>query len=251
MAGRKKAGVSRHRSRRKRKPPTPEPLVEKGFNEIVEALGIGVLGLSDEELREALIEPVAMVLGASKPSIQALIKRLQRNLSRVYQLIIIYMLEHRDKLSEEQLEFAVAYGDRVLLPYISRLYAEAESRGRDDLVAVLRGVWEKYGKTSPVRCPKCGFRAVDPGLTCRICGYILSEDEAKRQLGFNDLLVMVASTMPREMIEEMIADGAVYVTMRGVYPLRRARREEPGVVLELTPREKKMLDEYSKGGRNA
>ncbi len=239
------------RRARKRKPPTPEPLIEKGFQEIVDALGLGVLGLSEEELREALVEPVAMVLGASKPTIQALIKRLQRNKSRVYQLIAAYILEHREKLSEDQLEFTVAYGEKILVPFMDKLYREALRLGREDLVDALHAVWEKHGKPSPITCPRCGFRSVDPGLNCMICGYSVSEEEARRQIGFQDLLAMIAATLPRKILEEMLEDGAVYVTERSIYPLRRARREEPGIVLELRSKDKRILLEALRGESSA
>jgi ribosomal protein L37E len=251
MPARRRTGRGKGTRRRKRKPPTPEPLIEKGFREIVDALGLDILGLSEEELREALVEPVAMVLGASKPTIEALVKRLQRNMDKVYQLISAYILEHRDHLSEEQLEFVASYGGRILLPYMDRLYREALRLGREDLIASLRAAWEKYGRPSPIRCPRCGFRAVDPGLTCMICGYTLSEKEARRQLGFEDLLVMVASTSPRSLVEELLDSEAVYVSSRGIYPIHRAPREEAGVVLELTPRDKKLIREAIRGEKSA
>ncbi len=233
--------------RSRRKPPSAKALIEKGQDEIVQALGLDILGLSKEELAEALEPPVSMVLGASKPSIEALIKRLKRHLPNVYSMIAAYILENRDRLTVDQLEFIAAYGGRVAAGAIDRLYEEARRLGREDLIPMLITVWEKYGKPSPVKCPRCGFRAVAPDLTCTVCGHLVSEENARRQLGFEDLVKVFAETADERSLKEALETGVVYVTSTGVWSLRLAPRERPGVVIGLSEEEKRVIRERLRG----
>ncbi len=241
----RKASSTRRRARRK--PPSAKQLIEKGRDEIAQALGLDILGLTEEELTEALEAPVSMVLGASKPSIEALIKRLKRHLTNVYSMIAAYILENRDRLTAEQLEFVVAYGGRVAAGAVGRLYDEARRLGREDLVPLLRAAWEKYGKPSPVKCPRCGFRAVTPDLTCTVCGHTVSEDEARRQLGFEEMVKVFAETADERSLKEALEAGVVYVTGTGVWTLRLAPREKPGVIIGLSEEEKRVIREHLRG----
>ncbi len=121
-----------------------------------------------------------------KPKIDALIKRINRHRRIINMIIAVKMLESIRNPTPDQLEFIIAYGDRALIPEIPRLYRLAKNMNREDLIMMLQSLWEKYGRPSPIECPKCGFRAIMPDLICYVCGNIVSEKYVREKLSFKE-----------------------------------------------------------------
>ncbi len=121
-----------------------------------------------------------------KPSLDTLIKRINRHRRRIYKLITASLLETLDKITPEQLEFIINYGEEVLVPHISTLYSYALEYGREDLIGYLQYIWDRYGRKSPIQCPKCMFNSIMPDLSCIVCGYVVKEDYVREKLGFDE-----------------------------------------------------------------
>ncbi len=156
---------------------------------IAEFLGLDFLGLNDKVVENIVKDLMDAVVTSTsyKPSLDTVLKRIERHKSQLYKVIVYNILENIPvkKLSMQQLEFIVSYGAEVLIPYISDLYKVLKERGRDDLIPALQYIWEKYGRPSPIECPKCGFRAIMPDLSCLVCGYIVKEDYVRERLDFD------------------------------------------------------------------
>lgn len=122
-----------------------------------------------------------------KPSLDVVLKRIERHKKQLYKIVVYNILEGIpvDKLTDQQLEFVINYGEETLVPYIDELYNTCLKRNREDLVAQLQHIWEKHGRPSPVECPRCGFRAIMPDLSCLVCGYVVKEDYVRNKLDFD------------------------------------------------------------------
>ncbi len=219
----------------------PLRLLEGIVDDVMTRLGLDILGLTREQVIEALKPVIEGILEqySSRPSKDSIISRLVATSSHVYMYISAYLLEKFDKLTPEQLEFVASYGERIAAKYMPRLYREALRLGREDLIPLLRSIWEKYGMPTAIACPYCGFRAVTPDLVCIICGRELSEKDVKKAIDFREkLLEFVELYSPRE-IEDAIAKGYVIVSDSIKPPSSTLSRGD--VVLHLTEKERAFL----------
>ena len=219
----------------------PVKLLESMVDDIASRLGLDLLGLSREQLIEALRPVMEGLLEqySSRPSKDAIISRLIATSKHVYMFVSAYLLEKFDKLTPEQLEFVASYGEGIAAKYMPRLYREAKRLGREDLIPLLRAVWEKYGSPTPIACPYCGFRAVTPDLVCMICGRELSEKEIKEAIDFREkLMEFVELYSPRD-VEEAVEKGYVVVGESIKPPSMRPERGE--VILHLSRDERNLL----------
>jgi len=219
----------------------PVKLLESMVDDIASRLGLDLLGLSREQLIEALRPVIEGLLErySSRPSKDAIISRIIATSKHVYVLVSAYLLEKFDKLTPEQLEFVASYGEGVAAKYMPRLYREAKRLGREDLIPLLRAIWERYGSPTPIACPYCGFRAVTPDLVCMVCGRELSEKEIKEAIDFREKLVeFVELYSPRD-VEEAIEKGYVVVGESIKPPSMQPERGE--VVLHLSKDERNLL----------
>ncbi len=219
----------------------PVKLLESIVDDAASRLGLDILGLSREQLIEALRPVIEGLLEqySSRPSKEAIISRLVASSRHVYVFVSAYLLEKFDKLTPEQLEFVASYGEGVAAKYIPRLYREAKRLGREDLIPMLRTVWEKYGSPTPIACPYCGFRAVTPDLVCMVCGRELSEKEVKKAIDFREKLVEFAELYSPREIEEAVERGYVVVGESIKPPSARPERGE--VILHLSSDERNLL----------
>ncbi len=174
--------------RRKKKKLDIDAYAEAIFKDIAEYLGLDTLDI-DEKIQHEIVKEVMHTIITSlsyKPKIDALIKRINRHRRIINMIIAVKMLESIRSPTPDQLEFIVTHGDRALIPEIPRLYRLAKDMNREDLIIMLKSLWEKYGRPSPIECPKCGFRAVMPDLTCYVCGNIVSEKYIREKLSFEE-----------------------------------------------------------------
>lgn len=149
-----------------------------------------------------------------KPSVDVILKRIERHKKQLYKIIVHVILENIPvkKLSTQQLEFVVNYGEEALIPYIDELYKATISRNRDDLVSMLQYVWEKHGRASPITCPKCGFRAVMPDLSCLVCGYVVKEDYVREKLDFDTKFMEYVKNASVAELREVLDIGFVLLS---------------------------------------
>jgi hypothetical protein len=219
----------------------PEKILESILDDAVGQLGLDILGLDRSAYAEMLKPIIEGIVSqySSRPSKDSILGRLRATAQHVYMYASAYLLEKLDKLTNDQLEFVVSYGGPIAAKYASRLYREAKRLGREDLIPQLRRLWEMYGNPTPIPCPRCGFRAVTPDLYCMICGYTLTEKEAKDAIDFNERLrELVEFYSPQEVLET-IERG--YVIIGDTIKPATANPQPTDIVLHLTAEEKEFL----------
>jgi len=213
---------------------------------LIERLGLDYLKLSHDEYRIILTKIVDLLRGeASTINMDTILRRFRRNLEAMYKIIASMLLEIKDQLMDEQLEFVINNIGDAVLAYASKLYSEAVKRGRLDLVDRLRSEWDRAWITKrqtslPVRCPQCGFSALMPDLTCLVCGNTIDERILKERLNFRELLHEFAKSYPREVVETAIRYGYVYLTSYGIKPPIE-QREPLDIEIVLSRDEKEYL----------
>jgi ribosomal protein L37E len=183
------------------------------LEEVVSRLGLDILGLNRDQYREMLKPIIEGLLSTytSRPSSDSIIARLRATAQNVYVMASAYLLEKFDRLTPEQLEFVVANGGPVAGKYAPKLYKLAIELGRTDLIPQIRYLWEVHGSPTPIECPRCGFRAVTPDLTCIICGYEAKEREVKEAIDFREKLRMFVEEASPSEIREVLERGYVLV----------------------------------------
>jgi len=204
------------KKRRRRKIKTIDigGIVEKYYNDFYEALGLESLSINEKLGKELIKSVLDMIITSSsyKPSLDVLLKRISRHRREINKLISATLLESLSNFNIEQLEFIINYGEEVTIPYISELYKHALKYGREDLVGYLRYLWDKYGRKSPIQCPKCGFYSIMPDLSCIVCGYIVSEDYIREKLGFSEKFNEYLSNTSVARLREIMDLGFVLVS---------------------------------------
>ncbi len=131
-------------------------------------------------------------------------------------IIAARMLEELKEFTNEQLEFIVYNGGRMIIPEISRLYSILRKRRREDLISYLQYVWEKYGRPAPVKCPRCGFRAIMPDYTCYVCGHVVTESYIRREIGFEEKFKEFLREASVAELRNALEYGFVFVSKDGV-----------------------------------
>jgi hypothetical protein len=219
----------------------PEKVLESVLDDVVSQLGLDILGLDRKAYAEMLKPIIEGIVSqySSRPSKDAILGKLKATAQHVYMYAAAYLLEKLDKLTSDQLEFVVSYGGPVAAKHVARLYREAKRLGREDLIPQLRRLWETYGNPTPIPCPRCGFRAVTPDLYCMVCGYTLTEREAKEAIDFNVRLQELVEFYPPQDVLETIEKG--YVIVGDTIKPATARPEPTDVILHLTNEEKEFL----------
>jgi len=209
-------GIPRKKGRRKKKAKTIDlkALAQQYRDGIIEALGIDYLGLKPSLMDEIVRDILDAVITSTsyKPSLDTIVKRINRYRRRLYKIVAAKILEDTSRLSEQQVEFIIAYGEEVAAQYVSELYRAIKSIGREDLVDALRYIWEKYGRPTPVSCPKCGFRAVMPDLSCLVCGYVVTEDYVREAIGFNEKFELFLKNSSVAVLQQVLDLGFVVVS---------------------------------------
>ncbi|WP_048061476.1 hypothetical protein [Hyperthermus butylicus] len=216
-------------------------LLESIVDDAVQQLGLDILGLQREAYKEMLRPIVEGILSqySSRPSRDTIISRMKATANNVYLFASAYLLERLEKFTPEQLEFIVSYGGPVAAKHVSKLYHEALRLDRRDLVPQIRSIWEMHGAPTPIPCPRCGFRAVTPDLYCMVCGYTLSEREAKEAIDFQERLRELVEFYGEHEVEETIEKG--YVIVGETVKPPSTRLEPTDIILHLTREEREYL----------
>lgn len=230
----------------KRKAVDTEDWVLRHADELVSRLGLEFLKLSAEEYVSLLTKIVDMVRGESATiDIDTVVRRIKRNVDKIYPMLAATLLELRTSLDEEQLEFVVNNIGEAVLAYAPRLYSEARKLGREDLIEKLRNTWRQYWVLKrypilPVTCPYCNFNSLMPDLSCAICGAIVSENELKSFLNFKALLEEFALKEPIENVKKALSFGYVYVNSLGI-KVPGEHRDVLDIEVLLTSKDKEIL----------
>ncbi len=219
--------------------------VESAADEIsrilVERWGLDVSGVTPDFIRDIVADIVGGIVEnrATKPTIESLVKNLERNKRMVLKAIAAKFVELED-LSVEQLEFILAYAPEIAGKAAPHLYRIAKGKGADHVIEALRVLWVQYGNPTRIECPYCGFNSVTPDLYCMICRREVRESDLKGKIGFRGLLEMFASTAPLSLVQEVLSSG--FVLYDGEIKPPSMRPQSPGAVeLFLTSEEKKLV----------
>ena len=228
------------------------PIIDSVAKQAYELLSLDMYGFSSDDAKDVIAEMIyAIAEGrSSKLTEDAALKKIMASKDSLLKALAVRLLYKGIRLSREQLEFIVSYAPEQAGAAAPYLYAEAKRLGATDIIDTLRSLWSRYGRPTPIECPRCGFRAVTPDLTCMICGAELSEREIKDHMGFKRVLVETAKSLHPRLIEEMIAAG--YVVIDGdIHPPSMAPRQGFSLTLHLSRDEKESLRSLLQGGQEA
>lgn len=193
-------------------------LADQVFADLRIYLGLDTLNVPEDLSRKIVFEILDMLYSniSTKPKLDSIIKKIRRYRDKVNMVIAAKMLEELRDFTDEQLEFIVQNGGRLIVSEISNLYRLLKKRGRIDLIEYLKYVWEKYGFPTPISCPKCGFRAITPDYSCQVCGYVVTENYIRRELGFDDKFKMYIKEASVAELKLVVDLGYVLVGEDGV-----------------------------------
>ncbi|MEM4528612.1 MAG: hypothetical protein QXS23_05425 [Desulfurococcaceae archaeon] len=197
-------------------------------------LGIGEEVDISEDLARVIIRDVLETVTSgysSKPDLEAIIRRIRRNRDMIYELIVSKILEHVEKPTPRQLEFIICNGGKAIIPEINRLYKLVLLNNREDLMMVLRYVWEKYGPRGFVQCPRCGFKAISPDNHCIICGHVVTDSYIKSALGFEEKFKTYVKIASVAELRDVLQLGYILVGEKGVYSPRSSRARIENTIL--------------------
>ncbi|ADM27995.1 conserved hypothetical protein [Ignisphaera aggregans DSM 17230] len=245
-----KVSISSRRGRQSRKRYVDtEEWVSRHLSELISLLGLEFLELNEDEYVVLLTRVVEMLRGESSTlDIDTIARRFRRNIEYIYPVIARTLLELRERLSVQQLEFVVNYIGDAVLGYAPRLYSEAIKLGRNDLVERLREIWRKWWVAKkhpilPVVCPVCGFNSLMPDMNCIICGSNISEKQLKEYINFGELLKEFAKSSDIESIKKALSYGYVYVNSLGI-KAPSEHRDVLDIEVLLSNEEKELLRKY-------
>ncbi len=209
--------------KRKKREVNVDAWFDKHLDSIVSMSGLDLLNLTREEYAEILRDIIASIYGSrsSYTKVEVVVKRLRRFEKQLYPLIALKLAQLKDKFTEEQLEFIVTNIGDAVLGLAFKLYKNLKDVGREDLIDLLRNKWfnawikNKY-KTPLPPCPKCGFYALTPDLTCLVCGSSVSEREFKNGYSFLNKLREEVEVAECNELLEALRKGYVLVNGYGI-----------------------------------
>lgn len=228
-----------------------DTVVPQVASAVIERLGLDYAGIRVDDIRD-IVEDIVRGIAESrstKPSVETLIKKIVKN-PLPFKKAVAAKLVTRESLSGEQVEFIVATAPEIAGRAAPRLYREARRLGLEHIVDSLRYLWLRYGRPTPFECPRCGFKALTPELSCMVCGARVDEEEFKSHIGFEMLLREMAETRPSEALEAADSGFVLYDGEKLLPPSRRA--QTPLLIeLYLTSRERSLLRSLAIRARTA
>lgn len=225
------------RRRRARKEVNVDSIAKSIYKEIISTLCIDHLNLDEKVQIEIAKEVVSLITSMSQSytSKTAILQRVSKLKERLGPIISSVILANKRELSQEELEYIIHYGGRALLPHMSELYELCKKSNRDDLINILRELWDKEGHPLPIKCPFCGFASVTPSFECLICGRVVDESTVKEQIGFNDLFDLFLELSDIETLRKVCEDRAVaYNPKYGLKPVSKEVQEGYQYVIPLS-----------------
>ncbi|MEM1645384.1 MAG: hypothetical protein QXL96_05880 [Ignisphaera sp.] len=246
---------SRKSATHKKRYADTESWVDKNLEELIDTFNLGTLDLAKDEARVIVTKLVDILRGeAATLDKDTIRRRFIRNLQHVNQIIAQLILELREELSLNQLEFIVSNIGEAILGYAPRLYNEIVKHRRHDLLETLRATWRTYWvqrkyQLLPVICPRCGFNSLMPDLTCIVCGASINEGELKRYVEFEKLLRDFVERYSEEDVKKTIMYGYIYLNNLGLKPPTH-ERDKLDIEILLSSKEKELLKSLlsNKGG---
>lgn len=186
-------------------------IAESLSSKLIPALGLDLIGLQPADIKDLVYSIVSSLAESrsSKLTEDAAMKRIVAMKDNVLKAVSASLLSRGQRLTREQLEFIVAYAPEMAGRAAPYLYREALRLKADDIIDSLRSLWSQYGNPTPVECPRCGFRAVTPDLTCMVCGAELSEGEIKKHIEFEKVLESLATRLHPRLLEEIVSAGYI------------------------------------------
>jgi hypothetical protein len=222
--------------------------LDKNVDELVSALGLEYLGLSRDEYLEILRRPVELLYGSptTKPDVETIVKRFRRFSENVYPLIAVALLNLKEELKSEHLDFIVNNIGKAVLEYAPKLYKEAVRLGREDVLPTLRRLWriawvEQHSKTLPVTCPKCLFNSLTKDMYCLVCGSVVTEKQLKEFLDFKELLKNYANSVSCGELKELTRYDYVLLNNNGIKHPKELREEGIDIEVFLSNDEKTLI----------
>lgn len=222
--------------------------LDKNVDELVSALGLEYLGLSRDEYLEILRRPVELLYGSptTKPDVETIVKRFRRFSENVYPLIAVALLNLKEDLKSEHLDFIVNNIGKAVLEYAPKLYKEAVRLGREDVLPTLRRLWriawiEQHSKTLPVTCPKCLFNSLTKDMYCLVCGSVVTEKQLKEFLDFRELLKNYVNSVSCEELKELTRYDYVLLNNNGIKHPKELREEGVDIEVLLSNDEKTLI----------
>ena len=233
-------------SRRVVRPASTED-IDRVVGEVSEEL-VSVLGLQGlfeaGDLRD-LVEGVVrgLVDEGRRVDKSLLVKRFMLYREEVYKYLARKALESGN-LNVELAEFIVYSAPEIAGKAAPWLYSLV--KGSPAALDVLRNLWLRYGRPTPLTCPICGFSSLAPDLTCLICGSTPGEEDVKKANNFEEELKSAIKGWHRSLVEEVILAGYVYYDYndREIKPPSMAKPGGAKAQITLNVREKMMLREY-------
>ncbi len=191
------------------------------------------LNIPQEVTRQIIREIIEMIASeySSKPSVDAILKKVKRNLPALFEHAVSRLLELLKKPTPQQLEYIILHGSKSLIPEAEKLYKLAVSYNRNDLIDQLKHTWNTHGPKGMVECPRCGFNAITPDNSCYVCGHVVTEEYIKRALGFDEKFELYVKTASVAELNETLRYGYVLMGEKGVYYPRSQRARTENLVL--------------------
>ncbi len=232
---------------RKRREVNLDNWVEKHIDSIVSLTGLELLGLTREQYIDLLKDIIIQLYGSTSSYAKAevIAKRFMRYSERVYPIIASRLTMQLSKFTPTQLEFIVYNIGDSILGLAPKIYVEVKKAGRDDLLQILRNKWANMWLKNklpvlPTECPKCGFNALMPDLSCLVCGASVSEREVKERINFKEALADFVSSLTCEQLSDLIKYDYILVNGLGLkHP--KERRTPIDVEIYLSRSEKEIV----------
>ncbi len=229
--------------------------LEKNVDEFVQQVGLDMLGLERSELIEILSKIVEELAGSSTyVSLDTMVRRFRRFYDRLAPIIAASIVEMKQELTRDQLEFVASNIGEYILMVAPKLYREVLRHGAHDLIPILQQHWIKAwisrrGAPIPPKCPKCGFNSLMPDLTCLVCGSAINDRELRSSEEFRSMFREFIKRASREELEYTLKAGYVLLS---AYSIKSPRDERSRIDIEvfLSPEEKEEIRralEQSKG----
>ena len=181
-------------------------------SEVIKRLGLDLIGVSADDIID-IVEDIVSGIAESrstKPSVDSLVKRILASKDQFKKAVAARLLERKgEELNLEQLEFVVANAPELAGRSAPILYRVAKRLKAEHIILALQTLWNKYGLRTPIRCPRCGFYAVTPDLTCMVCGASLEEEEIKKSISFRERLESFLQRAPTPLVREIYQAGFV------------------------------------------
>ncbi len=240
--------------RKKKRQVNIDAWIDKYIMDFITLTGLDILGLNDKEKYLELLKDILIELYGSLTSytnVKALAKRYARNRKIIDPVIASRLASSLESFTEEQAEFIVYNIDDSVLNLAPKIYPEIRKLGREDLIRILQSKWanawmRRKNTILPPPCPRCGFNAVMPDLTCAVCGNLVKEDELKSFIRFKEELASIVALLNCSELSKLLTHETIYVNGAGI-KLPWATRTSVDVEVFITAEEKRLIkDELRK-----